>query len=461
MNPQSQGIPALPDLTHPQELLQFGERLLIVFLIFVILAGLLGVAIALLNFSLGQQTKAPWSLTWVNQYGSLLRVIQHTTLILVILVSGFFLCSTLANRYHHWEQDQIATVAGTVAGDRLEQSTPQLRYTVEEPYTVTTVVNGQVVETQRTQEVSRYLTPSQTQVDVTLNQTTDPATDRLLYQAQFAATYSVTNSLDVTEDFFFEAPPPVGYTLLQDYRVERNGQRLQPSLQGNYSFPVRLAPTESAQFRITYQALGGPRWVYSAGGQLLSNFRLTAFANFRGADFASGIVPTEVRPEGKGTRFTWVFADNVSVLNPFGIFTATQPVRNTGVLPRLLLLAPGILLWWLLLLYLSVPLRLRDVAIASGAFFGCLLSLTYLSRLLPAPFAWASLAPVLLVLGWGLGKHQRSAMAVAIATISGAILPVFGLLVPYSGLTLSLAGLLSVVWLSLRHWYQWQPRSLR
>jgi hypothetical protein len=377
----------------------------------------------------------------------------------LITISGFFLCSTLANRYHHWEQARIAAVASNVAGERLEHTAPQLRYTVEEPYTTNTVVNGQVVEEKRTQEVSRFLTPSHTQVDVTLQQTTDPATNRLLYQVGFDGNYEVTNSLDTTEDFFFEAPPPVGYTLLQDYRVERSGQRLRSPQPGNYAFPLRLAPDETAQFHIVYQALGSPRWVYNAGSQLLSNFRLTALANFPGADFASGIVPTKMQPEGRGTRFTWEFADNVSVLNPFGVFTATAPIRNTGVLPRLLLLAPALLLWWLLVLYLSVPLRLRDVAIASGIFFASLLTLTYLSRIIPAAFAWAILAPVILILAWGLGRNQRASIAAAIATISGAILPVFGLLVPFTGLTLSLAGLLSVVWLTLRHWYGWQPRS--
>ncbi|HEY9747980.1 MAG TPA: hypothetical protein V6C63_04850, partial [Allocoleopsis sp.] len=440
MNPTSQGIPSLPDLTHPQELIQFGEQGMKLFLLFVVLTGLLGVAIALLNFSLGRRTKILWTETWMPQYSLLLRTMQHATLILLITVSGFFLCSTLANRYHHWEQARIAAIASNVAGERLEHTAPQLRYTVEEPYTTNIVVNGQVVEEKRTQEVSRFLTPSQTQVEVKLRQTTDPVTNRLLYQVGFDGNYEVTNSLDTTEDFFFEAPPPVGYTLLQDYRVERSGQRLRSPQPGNYAFPLRLAPDETAQFHIVYQALGGPRWVYNAGSQLLSNFRLTALANFPGADFASGIVPTKMQPEGRGTRFTWEFADNVSVLNPFGVFTATAPVRNTGVLPRLLLLAPALLLWWLLVLYLSVPLRLRDVAIASGIFFASLLTLTYLSRLIPAAFAWAILAPVILILAWGLGRNQRAAIAAAIATISGAILPVFGLLVPFTGLTLSLAG---------------------
>lgn len=40
-----------------------------------------------------------------------------------------------------------------------------------------------------------------------------------------------------------------------------------------------------------------------------------------------------------------------------------------------------------------------------------------------------------------------------ICTISGAILPILGLLVPYSGITLSLAALLSGIWLAVQHWH--------
>lgn len=43
---------------------------------------------------------------------------------------------------------------------------------------------------------------------------------------------------------------------------------------------------------------------------------------------------------------------------------------------------------------------------------------------------------------------------------NGAVLPVFGLLVPFSGLTLSVAGLLSVIWLAVRHWYGWYTLQL-
>jgi fucose permease len=79
---------------------------------------------------------------------------------------------------------------------------------------------------------------------------------------------------------------------------------------------------------------------------------------------------------------------------------------------------------------------------------------------MPAEVAWSLLSPLFLFLVWGLGNQQRTSLAIFIATISGAILPVLGLLVSYRGLTLSIAGLLSVTWLAVRLWYGWEP-SLR
>ena len=123
----------------------------------------------------------------------------------------------------------------------------------------------------------------------------------------------------------------------------------------------------------------------------------------------------------------------------------------------MLILAPALFLWWLLLLYLSLPMSLRDVAIAAATFFACILALTYLSRIVNPQIAWAGLSLILLPLAWGLGSNRYLRLAAVICTISGAILPVFGLLVTYSGLTLSLAGLLSVIWLAVRNWYNLYP----
>lgn len=453
----AQGIPNLPDLTHPNELIEFGNQIIKVSLQLGILVGLLGIAIAILSFSL--RNKEPehgiFVGEWIVRYSTLLRAFQHLVLILILLAGGFFFSSTLSNRYHHWEQARVAKVAESVAGDRLEQQAPQIRYTLDEPYTYDTQVEGKIVRVQATRKVNRLLAISGSKIDVKLNQTTDPATERAIYQAIFTADYQVSNKLKEAENFFFEIQPPLGYKLLQKFKVERDGTRLVPINPGNYSFPLRLEPGEETQFKVTYEALGGPRWVYNANGQLLSNFSLTALADFPNADFASGIVPTESKVEGRGTRFTWVFDDNVSVLNPFGVFTSVGPVKKTGILPRLLLLAPALFLWWLALLYLSVPMNLKDVAISAGIFFACLLSLTYLSRVIDAKLAWLGISIILIAIIWGLGKTNQARLAAVIATISGGVIPVLGLLVPYSGITLSLAGLLSVVWLAVRHWYGW------
>ncbi|MBD2041338.1 hypothetical protein [Microcoleus sp. FACHB-672] len=452
-----QGVPGLPDLTHPNELIEFGSKLISVSQQFALLVAVLGIALALLSFSL-RRTKLEqnhWLGQWIDRYDLLLQKLPHGLLVLTLVIGGFFLSSTLANRYHHWEQARVAKVAASVAGDRLEQTAPQVRYVIQEPYTYDTQVEGKIVRVQKTRDINRFLTLAGSQIDVKIDQIKDVQDSRAVYRVNLQADYKVVNPLKEAEDFFFEVSPPNGYSLLQNFKVDQDGTRLVPVNPGDYGFPFRLEAGQQSSFRVTYQAQGGPRWVYDARGQLLSNFRLTALANFPNADFASGIVPTQKKEEGGGTRFTWVFDDNVSVRNPFGLFTSTGPIRNTGILPRLLLLAPALFLWWILMLYLSLPLNLRDVAIAGAIFFACLLSLTYLSRIVDVQLAWAMLSPVMLILVWGLGSNLRASLAAVIATIAGGIVPVLGLIVPYSGLTLSLAGLLCVVWLAVRHWYGW------
>lgn len=457
MSSSAQGIPGLPDLTHPIELVQFGTQALKASLLLVFLVVALGVAIALISFSLrrSQPEQVIFIGEWAVGYSQLLRGLQHLTLVLILLVPGFFLCSTLSNRYHHWEQGKVAQVAQTVAGERLEQFAPQVRYSIQEPYSYNTQVNGKIVKVDQTREITRFLMLAGSQIQVKLDQSVDVPGRSSIYQANYTADYKVVNQLKDINNFFFEAPPPNGYTLLASYKVERDGTRLQPTNAGNYSFPFRLEPGEETTFRVTYQAQGGPRWVYSATGQLLSNFRLTAIANFAPADFASGIVPNEIKVDGRSTQFTWKFDDNVSVKNPFGVFTNTEPIRHTGVIPRLLLLAPAIFVWWILLLYLSLPMSFKNIAIAASIFFACLLTLTYLARVMNAQLAWTLISIILLFLTWGLGASRSASLAAIICTIAGAVLPIFGLLIPFSGLTLSLAGLLSAVWLAVRHWYGW------
>jgi hypothetical protein len=455
MSPIAQGIPGLPDLTHPDELIKFGTQLLQGSLLFVFLIVALGVAIALISFSLRRNTseQAVFFGEWSIRYSQLLKGLQHLALILILVVTGFFLTSTLSNRYHHWEQAKVAQVAESVAGDKLEQIAPQVRYIVEEPYSYTTQVNGKIVKVTDKQKVTRYLNVAGSNIQVKIDQSVNVQNRSAIYNTDYTADYKIVNSLSDVNSFFFEAPPPYGYSLLSSYKVERDGTRLKQINPGDYGFPFQLEPGQETTIKVSYQAQGGPRWVYNATNQLLSQFRLTTIANFRNADFASGIVPQEIKNDGDSTQFTWIFDDNVSVRNPFGVFTATKPIGKTGIIPRLLLLAPGLFLWWILLLYLSLPMSLKNVAIAAGIFFACLLTLTYLARVMNAEIAWLIISLILLGFIYGLGANRHAALAAIICTIAGAILPVFALLIPLSGLTLSLAGLLSVGWLAVHHWY--------
>ncbi|BAZ47795.1 hypothetical protein NIES4103_03990 [Nostoc sp. NIES-4103] len=462
MSFSTQGVPGLPDLTHPTELIQFGNQVLKASLLLVFLILALGVAIAVVGFAFRrhQKEEAIFLGEWAVRYSQLLASLQHLTLVLVLLVVGFFLCSTLSNRYHHWEQAKVAQVVQSVAGDKLEQIAPQIRYVTQEPISYNTQVNGKIVKVNDTQQVNRFLPLAGSQVQVKLDQNTDVQGRSAVYKVDYGADYKFVNRLKDVNSFFFEAPAPNGYSLLANYKIERDRARLEPINPGNYSFPFQLQPGEETTFRVTYEARGGPRWVYSTAGQLLSNFRLTAIANFSPVDFASGIVPNEIKTDRRSTQFTWIFNDNVAVKNPFGVFTNTNPIRNTGIIPRLLLLAPAIFLWWILLLYLSLPMSLKNVAIAGSIFFACLLTLTYLSRFMNAELAWTMISLVLLTLTWGLGLTRSASLAAIVCTIAGAVLPVLGLLVPFSGLTLSVAGLLSAVWLAVRHWYGWYGLQL-
>lgn len=455
MSAIAQGIPGLPDLTHPDELIKFGTQLLQGSLLFVFLIVALGVAIALISFSLRRNTseQAVFFGEWSIRYSQLLKGLQHLALILILVVTGFFLTSTLSNRYHHWEQAKVAQVAESVAGDKLEQIAPQVRYIIEEPYSYTTQVNGKIVKVTDKQKVTRYLNLAGSNIQVKIDQSVNVQNRSAIYNTDYTADYKIVNSLSDVNSFFFEAPPPYGYSLLSSYKVEKDGTRLKQINPGDYGFPFRLEPGQETTIKVSYQAQGGPRWVYNATNQLLSQFRLTTIANFRNADFASGIVPHEIKNDGDSTQFTWIFDDNVSVRNPFGVFTATKPIGKTGIIPRLLLLAPALFLWWILLLYLSLPMSLKNLAIAAGIFFACLLTLTYMARVMNAEIAWLMISLILLGFIYGLGANRHAALAAIICTIAGAILPVFALLIPFSGLTLSLAGLLSVGWLAIHHWY--------
>ena len=462
MSFSDQGIPGLPDLTHPTELIQFGTQVLKASLLLVFLVVALGVAIALVSFAFrrNQPEQVVFVGDWAVRYSQLLQGLQHLALVLVLLVVGFFLCSTLGNRYHHWEQTKVAQVVQSVAGEKLEQIAPQISYVIQEPFTSTTQVNGKIVKVEEKRAVSRFLALAGSQIQVKLNQSTDVQGRSAVYRVDYSADYKVVNRLQNISNFFLEAPPPNGYSQLANYKIERQRSRLEPTNPGEYSFPFSLQPGEEASFRVTYQAQGGPRWVYDTRGQLLSKFSLTAIANFASADFASGIVPDDIKTDGRSTQFTWIFKDNGSVKNPFGVFTNTNPIRNTGIIPRLLLLAPALFMWWILLLYLSLPMSLKNVAIAGSIFFACLLTLTYLSRFMNSQLAWTMISLILLTLSWGLGSNRSASLAAIICTIAGAILPVLGLLVPFSGLTLSVAGLLSSVWLAVRHWYNWYGLQL-
>ncbi|MDB5096854.1 MAG: hypothetical protein JWM80_1275 [Cyanobacteria bacterium RYN_339] len=433
----------LPDLTHPLELVAFAE---------LVGKGAVGVAIALLALglvlalfarALGGADPAP---AWARGYDQLLRALPHAALALVLLGGLGAVCSTLANRAHHWEQDHIAAHARQVDGGRMEQPVPTVRYAIEEPYTVQVVQAGKPVELKRTRTLRRTVPLAGSAVDVVLEQLPDPVTPgKVTYKMAFKGDFEVTNPLIEPHHFEVVLPRPSGTTVLSGFKVEANGQRLTPVADDANAYAVDLAPNERKRYTITYEAQGGPRWIFDAQGQALSNFKLTTHAKFGGARFASGVAPSTTSNELGGTVFTWDFKENVAVANPFGVFTAIAPVDHAGVVPRLLFLAPGICAWWLLVLYLSAPPSLRQLPVAVIGFFSMILTLGYLSRAMPALVAWVLVAAGLLALAYALEGRTRA----VVATFVAAALPLLALLLDHTGLTLSVAAVLSAGWLAV------------
>ena len=435
------------DITHPVELFHFGVFTFEIFFILIILLGFFGIILALINLSFSRNNDDSQNITkkWLNHYGKLVYSFQHATLIILILTLGFFVCSTLANRYKNWEENKISKVANTISGEKLEQPSPQVKYKVKKINKTQVFYKGEYITKENERNVDYYLNLSGSKINVEIDQIEEKSKS---YKINFQADYEVTNTLGYDKEFIFEAYQPYNYKIIQDFRVEKNGLKLEPINPNGYSFNFNLNKGEKTHFIFKYKSEGAPRWVYEAYNQLLSNFLLTVKANFTNAEFASGVRPTTKKREGESTVFTWDFKDNVAVKNPFGIYTVNEYVTNTGVLPRLLFISPAILLWWLLLLYLSNPLKIKQLIIFCAIFFASLLALTYFSRVMETMYAWLIISICLLGMIFIIKSTSKEKINFLVCAIVGLIIPLFAFIIPNTGLTLSISALLSTFWLA-------------
>jgi hypothetical protein len=464
------GIPGLPDLTQPQQLVLIARSLPIGIAVFLLVVIGLGIAIALLNFSLKPQQESSTVVvgSWIVRYTQLLQILQHAAVVLTVLTISSLLCFTLANRYHFWEYSRFARSA--ITAPQLEQLSPQIRYTVKEPYNYMTEAEGKSAKVRDERDITKVLPVNSSNIQVKISKILVQNAERYLYSVNFLGEYEVKNTIPGTEKFIATIAPPAGFSLLENFVVEQDGQKLARNNSGSYEFPLQIASNGTGQLRVLYQAQGTPRWLYKTKGELLSNFNLSIDSNFKNLDVLNGLLPsrTEKRPDGK--TISWTFSDGASVPYSFGAGITVSPASQSGLLPRLLIATPAIWLWWLFLLYLSIPLRIKDIAISAGVAISSILMLVYTSRLVRTEFTnfyitpeitWLTFSLLLLSLAWGLGKSWRSSLAAIVCTITGLILPVLAFLNNYNGLTLSIAALLSVIWLVVCNWHEWYPLESR
>lgn len=456
-------VGSIPDLTQPTTIAGYLDRLPLTLAAFALVVVGLGISIALVHFALrGQPPGDSVGFgEWTGRYTDLIRGLQHAAIITIVTIATFLLTGTIANRYHHWELGKGAQFVTT--GSPIEQTSPQVKYTIEEPFTYNAQLNGKLVKVQDKRTSTRLLGLNSSRVQVRVSPENSGTDRELRYNTLFLGEYSVVNRIAGANNFILEISPPKGYALLQDFGVELGGQRLIPSDPNSYVFPIQIPLGSTAKFKVSYRAQGSPRWLYNANGQLLSSFSLSVATNVNNIVPASGILPTNTNNQGQTKVFNWAFNDNVSVRDSFGVYTPTiATVQNKGIFPRLLLLTPGIGLWWLFLMYLSVPVRLREIPIIGGILFASILALTYGSRFasvtwptqqITPQIVWVGLSLFLLVAMWGFGKKWRVSLAIAIATILGVILPVFGLITDYPGIILAATGMATIAWLTIRNGY--------
>jgi hypothetical protein len=454
----------LADYTQPQYLDRVANQLPLSIAIFVVLAIGLTAALALYNFSLRNTPASNVAIgDWTIHSTQLMKGLQQLLLVALLLLLGFGVCSTLAARQHNWEQARVIKKTSAIATEFIQQSSPQVTYTNLEPYIYTTQLDGKLVKVEDKKEVTRQSSVSGSNLLISIAPARINAGEGNNHLIDFSGDYQVTNSINTTDKFVFQIAPPKGYALLQNFGVEQDGKKLTRTNPGDYRFPIQIAPGSVSKLRVTYRVQGSPQWVYSAKDGSLSNFRMAISTKVPRLNAINGVIPTKISRNGDRQVFSWAFNRNAAVQKPFGVSVTPPVAAQTGKLPLLLLLAPVILLWWLLLLCFSIPMRLQNIAIAGCLFFASMFALAYFSRLADPIYVWSGLAIGLLLLVWGLGRNNwRVSVAAIICTLLGAIFPVYGFLMGSRGVMLSIAALLSVVWLVARNWYGWyevEPRT--
>jgi hypothetical protein len=466
------GIPGVPDVTQSNVSTSlFGDRLSLIMngvplgilLFCVILIGL-GVALALINFSIKPQQESSMVAMgdWIVRYSDLIRSLRHVAVVLAILTVSALLCSTVANRYHLWEQNTFPRAAATAT--QIVQISPQVRYTIKEPYNYSQNINGKVTKVRDEKDLTRLLPVNSSNIKVNINKSKVRSAEKWIYTTNFLGEYEVRNITPGSIDFLLTMAPPKGAYIVQSYSVEQDGRRISANSAGEYEYRIQIAPNGTTQLKTSYQAQGAPRWLYATKGELLSRFQLAIEANFNNINSASGLMPSSIEKRNPGKTFTWVLPDNAAIPYPIGASAPNALPAQVGVIPKVILFAPAIWLWWLIMLYLSVPMRIKDILISAGVAVTSVLTLAYAMRLfkteITAVYAtpelvWPVIAILLLASAWGLGKNFRTSLAAVICTIAGMILPVLAMLTTYQGTILSLAALLSVMWLVVMNWYGW------
>jgi hypothetical protein len=205
-----------------------------------------------------------------------------------------------------------------------------------------------------------------------------------VYVVDFNGAYRFTNPAATPQSLIFNFPFPSKQAIYDDLTIAINGQA-QPftSDQQGAAVSARVAPGETAVFRVSYRSNGLESWRYNFGSDVTQthDFELVLHTNFRDIDFPMNTLsPTEKLKEKSGWQLVWRYHNLISGFH-IGL-TMPERLQPGPLVGQISEFAPVSLLLFFFVLFVittvgNVSLHPMNYFFLAAAFFAFHLLLAY------------------------------------------------------------------------------------
>ena len=303
------------------------------------------------------------------------------------------------------------------------------------------VKDGQATVINRTITKQRYVSSKLQSSDVNLKLAfQDPRSGAAqLYKADFQASYTFQNPMDVSRRIHFSFPLPDNSGTLSGFRFRVNGQDVPtPDIEQGLEWEAELKPGEKCVAEVSYQHGGAKSWSYDLTGRRepIADFHLRVQGDRSELKFQRGsLYPTT----SKSNQWQWdlqnqITSQSISLYFPY--------VPNEAIMANLFVFGPLEIVTLLALTLVWSYLRFRRVgpwrtALATLATCGGYALASYLVGYLPLTL---SLLLAFSLAGWL--QWQTLGQSLWIVVLAASLAP-FAFLAPgHTGLMLTTLGLL-------------------